>query len=201
MFPSFAAAVGAYMAWPQLPASPLAAAATSRAPGGEAATAAPAGLTTFDWHHISWCNPSQWYPQAPTTDTSNTQHTTTSATSSSSSERLGSAAGGAVGVFYNHPNQGCFVPSMPALMVLALRPTMGALGPQQRLLVAQLLQMAGSRQAVSSAGGQLNMQPQLQQQGLGESAVDSAITVMCTPVCRSDAYFPYTLCISPVSML
>lgn len=165
-FPSFAAAVSSFMAWSQLPAVPAAAAAAGSAAamqgaGLEAAAAAAAAVPTFDWQHLGWCNPSQWPTQPlPAAGASSTASSNTYSMQGSSRE----AAGGAVGVFYNHPNQGCYVPSLPHLMVLALRPSMQGLGLQQRLLLAQMLQLAGSRQLV--AGSQQHLLAQ--QQGLGE---------------------------------
>jgi len=170
-FPSFAAAVASFMVWPQLPpVTPAAAAAAAgnaaamQAPGytGLEAAATAAAVPTFDWQHLGWCNPSQWPTQPlPAAGVSSTASSSTYSIKGSSRE----AAGGAVGVFYNHPNQGCYVPSLPHLMVLAVRPAMQGLGLQQRLLLAQMLQLDGSRQQV--AGSHLPAQ----QQGLGESVV------------------------------
>lgn len=54
---------------------------------------------------------------------------------------------GAVGVFINHPSQQGYLPGLPQLLVLALRPAMSRLGASQRRLVHQHLlavQRAGS---------------------------------------------------------
>lgn len=45
--------------------------------------------------------------------------------------------------------QGCFIPSMPQLLVLVLQPSMQRLAPQHKMMVAQLLHSASS----SSSGG------------------------------------------------
>jgi len=68
---------------------------------------------------------------------------------------------GDVGVFWNHPGQGGYLPNMPQLLVLSLKPSMGRLGKAQRQLVAQqlvavqqqvLLELAGSAGAALAAG-------------------------------------------------
>jgi hypothetical protein len=69
-------------------------------------------------------------------------------------------------VFVNHPNQGCFLPSLPQLMVLCFRPCSGALGISQRALAAQLLQLAAGGQQVHVPGSRMHLAAE--QQGMGE---------------------------------
>jgi hypothetical protein len=76
------------------------------------------------------------------------------------------AAGGRVGVFHNHPNQGCFIPSMPQLLVLAFQPSMRGLGVVQRQMVAQVLLIAAAGEAGHVAGSRQHLA--LQDQGPGK---------------------------------
>lgn len=72
-----------------------------------------------------------------------------------------------VGVFNNHPNQGCFIPLLPKqLLVLALRPSMRGLGAEQRQLVTRVLLMAAAGEAGQVAGSRQHLAPQAQ--GTGE---------------------------------
>lgn len=61
---------------------------------------------------------------------------------------------GAVGVFINHPSQQGYLPGLPQLLVLALRPGMGQLGLVQQRLVQQHL-MAVQRAGLHAAQQQL----------------------------------------------
>jgi hypothetical protein len=67
---------------------------------------------------------------------------------------------GAVGVFYNHPSQCGFIPSLPPLLVLSLRPSMGRLGLLQQQLVQQQLAQVVQQQGAGVGGGHvaLNLQ-------------------------------------------
>jgi hypothetical protein len=76
-----------------------------------------------------------------------------------------SAPAGSVGVFYNHPNQGCYIPALPQLLVLAFRPSAGCLGVQHKALVSQLVQLV-ARQQGGQAGS--DRQQSAATQGLGE---------------------------------
>lgn len=132
VFPSFAAAVAAFMTRHQLP------------------TAA-----------VSCCH--THYQQHP-------QHTPQQqqgAMAALTAAPVAAAAEGAIGVFVNHPNQGCYIPSLPQLTVLAFQPCLKGLRPQQKVVAAQLLLQAavGWQGGVQVAGSQQYLQPQ--QQGLG----------------------------------
>lgn len=152
VFPSFAAAVAAFMTWPQVPAAAAAAAAGPAA----AAMAVPSCHTLYQ--HVQRGQQQQATTTVPApalaaVGTAGAVHT----------------AVGAVGVFHNHPNQGCYIPSMPQLTVLAFRPGLGAIGSQHKALVGQvLLQAAGGQQGGALVpGGQQHLPTQ--HQGLSKS--------------------------------
>lgn len=132
VFPSFAAAVAAFMSWHQLPAA-----------------AVPSCHTPYQQY-------TQHTPQQ--------QHEAMAALTAAP---VAAAAEGAIGVFVNHPNQGCYIPSLPQLTVLAFQPRLKGLRPQQKVVAAQLLLQAaaGWQGGVQVAGSQQYLQPQ--QQGLG----------------------------------
>lgn len=131
VFPSFAAAVAAFMSWHQLPAA-----------------AVPS------CHAPSQQHPGCWQQQQ-------------GAMAALTAAPVAAAAEGAIGVFVNHPNQGCYIPSLLQLTVLAFQPCLKGLWPQQMVVAAQLLLQAaaGWQGGVQVAGSQQYLQPQ--QQGLG----------------------------------
>lgn len=147
VFPTFADAVAAFMTWPL----------------ASAAAAAPA-TAAADVQMAGWGGATRYFP--PTLQPA----AATSRGISGSSDRRGTwnaveSAEGVFGVFQNHPNQGCYIPSLPQLTVLAFKPHLGRLGPQQKLLVTQLLQGAAGRRDGYVAGSQQHLHPH--HQGLG----------------------------------
>jgi hypothetical protein len=98
---------------------------------------------------------------------------------------------GAVGVFYNHPSQCGFIPSLPPLLVLALRPSMGRLGLLQQQLVQQQLAQVVQQQVAGAGGGHsLVNQHQLVLHGPGKGAVrcfSISIVAACAVVCMQSA--------------
>lgn len=171
VLPSFAATVAAFMTWTPAPAAAAATAAPARpasaAAVAGAAVAAGAAATGAATSQPATLLPHQQHAVPAATGTLGPQSVLQAGASSAaagSPERR--AAPGPVGVFYNHPNQGCYVPSLPQLLVLAFRPCMGQLGAEQRAMVGQVLQFVARQQDISSTGGG-QLQPTLPQ-GLGE---------------------------------
>jgi hypothetical protein len=75
-------------------------------------------------------------------------------------------------VFHNHSSQCGFIPSLPPLLVLTLRPSMGRLGLlQQQLVQQQLAQVVQQQGAGASGGRSLVNQHQLVLHGPGRGAV------------------------------
>jgi hypothetical protein len=150
VFPTFADAVAAFMTWPLASA----AAATAAAGGADGQMAGWGGATR--------CYPPAMQAAATTSpDNSNSNSGDRSWGAGSTVE----TAEAAFGVFQNHPNQGCYIPSLPQLTVLAFKPRLGRLGPQQKQLVTQLLQGAAGRQDGQVPGSQQHLQGQHQSLG------------------------------------
>jgi hypothetical protein len=158
VFPTFADAVAAFMTWPLAPAAAPAAAA-----------AAPTAASAADGQMAGWGGATRYHaPAMPSAAAMLISNSNTSSGSSGNGwgarDSVKVAAAG-FGVFQNHPNQGCYISSLPQLTVLVFKPRLGRLGPQQKLSVMQLLQGAAGWRDVQLPGSQQHLQGRHQSMG------------------------------------
>jgi hypothetical protein len=184
-FPSFAAAVAAFMTWHST--QPINTTATSASPAGPLtsglAPELPPGFVPLFGPQMARLAPASSALRQHGTGTVSpaapvaaglgpqlhgaTRYAGVAARAAAACISSSAATCSSVGVFHNHPNQGCFIPLLPKqLLVLALQPSMRGLGAEQRQLVTRVLLMVAAGESGQVPGSRQHLA--VQDQGAGE---------------------------------